>query len=70
MPTLKSRSDLDLGPRVQVSATNSQRMTLEKPEDFFVDLTTYLEDNPGKQLSDSEKVHEFIDGRWVEGVFW
>jgi len=68
MPNLKARSDLDLGPRVNVTVVNSTRMTLEKPEEYFVDLTTYMEDNPGKQVQDSEKVHEFIDGRWVEGV--
>lgn len=67
-PSLRVRSDSNLGPRVTVDVTNAVRTTLERPEEYFVDMTTYLEDNPGIQVAEQDKVHEFIDGNWVEGV--
>lgn len=66
-PSLRVRSDVNLGPRITVDATNQTRTTLEKPEEFFVDLETYMEDNPGVTVAESDKVHELIDGKWTEG---
>ena len=67
-PSLRTRSDVHLGPRVTVDATNATRTTLEKPEEYFVDMETYLQDNPGVTVSESDKAFELIDGKWTEGV--
>lgn len=69
-PTLRVRSDLNLGPRVKVDVTNTQRSTLEQPEEFFVSLEQYAIDNPAEaaKVTDADKVHEFMDGKWIEGV--
>ena len=66
------RSDLNLGPRIVVDVTNTQRSSLEMPESYFVSMEQYLEDCPTEaaQVKDSDKVHELIDGKWVEGVTW
>ena len=67
-PSLRVRSDSNLGPRVTVDVANAVRTTLERPEEYFVDMVTYLEDNPGVTVAEADKQYEFIDGNWVEGV--
>ena len=46
----------------------SQRSTLEKPEEFFVALEEYKKDNPDIEIAPSSIVWEKIDGKWVDGV--
>ena len=67
-PGMRARSDLALGPRIKVEVTNSQRCTLERPEEYFVALDVYQKDNPNKAINESDKCWEFIAGKWIEGV--
>ncbi len=69
-PNLRVRSDLNLGPRIVVDVTNTHRNSIEMPESYFVSLEQYMEDCPTEaaNVKDSDKVHELIDGKWVEGV--
>ena len=69
-PQLRMRSDVNLGPRVSVNVKNRERSSLERPQEYFCRLDVYLRDNPGKTVKESEKVWEFLDGVWIEGVPW
>lgn len=67
---MKMRADEGiLGPRTQVTVTNAQRSTLEKPEEFFVELSVFQRDNPGRTVKPEELVWEQMNGKWVQGVF-
>ena len=66
---MRLRSDLDLGPRIQVVVSNQQRSGLEQPEVWFVDLEAWKADNPGKAVPPpEERTWELIKGKWTEGV--
>jgi hypothetical protein len=61
---------MDLGPRVTVDVTNTQRSSLEQPEEWFVALDIYMADNPGVEVKESDKCWEWMNNQWVEGVSW
>ena len=69
-PGARVRGDMDLGPRVTVDVANTQRSSLERPEEWFVALDTYMADNPGVEIKESDKCWEWMDGQWIEGVAW
>ena len=61
---------MDLGPRVQVVVSNTQRSGLEDPEEYFCVLSKYMADNPGVVVKESQIAWEMIKGEWVQGVSW
>lgn len=65
---MRVRSDMSLGPRTQVDVKNTQRSSLESPEEYFVALDVFKKDNPSKEVKQSDIVWELINGKWVEGV--
>ena len=67
-PSLRMRSDSSLGPRTTVTATQRRRSSLEKPEMFWVELSTYQKDHPEKTVNESDIVWENVDGIWKQGV--
>ncbi len=65
---MRVRSDMSLGPRTQVDVRNTQRTSLEAPEEYFVSLDVFQKDNPSKEVKPSDVCWELINGKWVEGV--
>ena len=50
--------------------TNTQRSSLEQPEEFFVSLEQYAIDNRSEaaKVTDADQMLEFMDGKLIEGV--
>ena len=69
-PTMRLRTDLNLGPRTVVQVQTTTRSTLKKPKEYFVELGQYMNDHPEAVVKESDKVYEQIDGKWIQGVHW
>ena len=67
-PSLRLRSDDQLGPRTQVNIQQDVSTTLQKPKSYFVELKTYKRDNPDKEVQESDIVWEQMDGQWIQGA--
>jgi hypothetical protein len=69
-PALRLRSDHILGPRIQVTVSESRRAGLQMPEMWFVELKQYQKDNPGKDVKQCDITYEDVagDGVMVAGV--
>lgn len=67
-PQMRIRSDVDLTPQTSIHVKQASRNTLEKPEEYFVEMTEYVKDNPNVTVAETDKAWELIDGVWVEGV--
>ena len=69
-PSMRLRDTASLGPRKTINVKMTQRSSLEKPVEYFVELSQFRKDNPGREVQPSEIQWELIDGKWTEGVPW
>lgn len=69
-PSLRLRSEEQLGPRTKVTVNHQSSSSLQKPESAFVELSVFKRDFPDRVVDASEIVYETIDGQTIAGAIW
>lgn len=65
---MKMRDDSLLGPRKTIQVKASKKSSLERPEEFFVELEHFKKDNPDVVIQPTDLVWEEVEpGVWKEG---